>query len=297
VTALPALRRRPGRLHDLLDELLGGPVGIEELKHRPGRRRTLRAIGTKRNAIVKVYASERAASVASRLASLGEGPAEPLLPTVLLVEPTLRTVVLSELAGRPLRAALLCGDRHACRRAGVALGAWHRFWRWRAPAGFRPHTVERELAILEERAKDTSPPLACAVRSASSSLAEPWPASTVVHRDLYEEQVLIGARIGLIDLDDAALGPPELDLGNLLAHVDLLALRSDRDLAPMTDQLLAGYSSCGPSLDPGLLGRCRALARLRLACIHGERPLLELVRRVPSTTAAAAGRRGSRPRR
>ena len=45
-----------------------------------------------------------------------------------------------------------------------------------------------------------------------------------MHRDLYEEQLLAGERIGLIDLDDAALGPPELDLGNLLGHVELLAL-------------------------------------------------------------------------
>jgi hypothetical protein len=34
-----------------------------------------------------------------------------------------------------------------------------------------------------------------------------------VHRDLYEEQVLLGERVALIDLDDAALGPPELDIG------------------------------------------------------------------------------------
>ena len=37
---------------------------------------------------------------------------------------------------------------------------------------------------------------------------------------------MVGERIGLIDLDDSALGPPELDLGNLLGHLLLLERRS-----------------------------------------------------------------------
>jgi hypothetical protein len=73
----------------------------------------------------------------------------------------------------------------------------------------------------------------------------------------------------MVDLDDAALGPPELDIGNLLAHIELLSLRSGRDLDAMTEQLLGGYASSGSSLDVELLNRCRTLTRLRLACIHG----------------------------
>jgi Phosphotransferase enzyme family len=267
-----------GPLRDLLGRLLGRPVALTELKYRPGRRHTLRAVGARRSAIVKVYASARAPIVAARLTALAEGPAEPRLPEMLHYEPALRAVVLSEVPGLPLRDALLRGDGQACRRAGAALGAWHRFWCSRSPGSLRGHTVERELEILERRAKGASPGVAAAVRSAMTSLSAPWPLSTAVHRDLYEEQILVGERIGMIDLDDAALGPPELDVGNLLAHVDLLGLRSGRNLDSMTDQLLDGYASSGPYLDLGLLSRCRALTRLRLACIHGERSLLELVR-------------------
>jgi aminoglycoside phosphotransferase (APT) family kinase protein len=97
----------------------------------------------------------------------------------------------------------------------------------------------------------------------------------VVHRDLYEEQIVLGTRVGLIDLDDAALGPPELDVGNLLAHADLLALRSGADLSLAEDALLDGYANAGPRLDSALLDRCRRLSRLRLACIHGESALLD----------------------
>jgi aminoglycoside phosphotransferase (APT) family kinase protein len=104
-----------------------------------------------------------------------------------------------------------------------------------------------------------------------------------VHRDLYEEQILLGDEVGLIDLDDTALGPPELDAGNLLAHVELLSLRSGRDLGVMSEEFLAAYVRAGAPLDWRLVDRCRRLARLRLACIHDEPEF------IPSSVAAAAG--------
>jgi hypothetical protein len=80
----------------------------------------------------------------------------------------------------------------------------------------------------------------------------------------------MGERVGLIGLDCAALGPPELDVGNLLAHIDLLSLRSGRDLAEPREEIVLGYEGFGDNLDEELLDRCRRLARLRLACIHDE---------------------------
>jgi Ser/Thr protein kinase RdoA (MazF antagonist) len=253
-----------------LERIVGAPVELEQLKHKPGRRRTLRAHGPERTAIVKLYASDRAATVAARVAALADGPPEPALPRVLACEPGDRMVVLSEVQGRPLSGALLGGDAASCRRAGEALGRWHRAWRGRAPDPLRRHSAERELEILDRRAGALSPGLAADLHTAAGDLAEPWDCRTVVHRDLYEEQILLGERVGLIDLDDAALGPPELDAGNLLAHVDLLSLRSGRDLGPMSEEILAGYEGFGGSLDEALLDRCRRLARLRLACIHDE---------------------------
>jgi Ser/Thr protein kinase RdoA (MazF antagonist) len=259
-----------------LEGVLGAPVELEQLKHKPGRRRTLRAHGPGGTAIVKLYATDRAPTVAARLSALASGPPEPALPRVLACEPAEHMVVLSDVPGEPLSRALLAGDTSACRRAGEALGRWHRAWWGRAPDPLRPHTVERELEILDGQADRVSRGLAADVRTAAADLADPWDSTTVVHRDLYEEQVLLGDRIGLIDLDDAALGPPELDVGNLLAHVDLLSLRSGRDLDAVTDELLAGYAGCGPSLDDALLDRCRLLARLRLGCIHDEPALIPL---------------------
>ena len=112
------------------------------------------------------------------------------------------------------------------------------------------------------------------VAAALPAVRGAWEPVTVVHRDLYEEQVLLGERVGLIDLDDIALGPPELDVGNLVAHLDLLELRSERDLSSGRQAFLEGYESVA-KLDRELLERCRMLALLRLACIHEEPRLLD----------------------
>jgi aminoglycoside phosphotransferase (APT) family kinase protein len=276
---------------EILEGLLEGPVTLEDLKHRPGRRRTLRVRGPNGTAIVKLYSSNRAPVVAARIAALGAGPPEPQVPVVLRTEPRLGMVVLSEVPGRPLRHAMLEEDVEACSRAGAVLAAWHGFWRTDAPRVLAPHTLARELEILRDRSKAASAAIASAVRSELASVAGEWLCTTVVHRDLYEEQVLVGDRVGLIDLDDSALGPPELDLGNLLAHLELLELRSGRDLGAAVEALLRGYG--WQSLDSPLLDRCRRLSLLRLACIHGTPELLGRARADAAATRETA--RGVRP--
>jgi hypothetical protein len=261
---------------DVLTPMVGAPVTFEELKHKPGRRRTLRAHGPKGSAIVKVYGSDRASIVASRVAALAAGPREPVTPAVLLVDPALHLVVLSDMPGRPLRDALVDGELATCRRVGAALGAWHAWWTGVAPAPLRRHTINRELEILSARVEAASLPIARRVAGALPGLEREWPHSTVVHRDLYEEQILIEESIGLIDVDDAALGPPELDLGNLLAHVELLELRHGRDLAREKRALLDGYAETGRPLHQALLDRCRRLTLLRLACLNDDLRLVEV---------------------
>ena len=262
-----------------LEDALGAPVGLETLKYKPQRRLTLRATGSARSGIVKLYASDRAAVVALRVAALAAGPAEPRLPKVIACVPELRMVVFDLLPGRPLRDALLDGDETTCGMVGMALGRWHAFWSGRAPGALRCHTLQREVDILSQSAQG-APGIGGLVTPLFRSLAsrEPWECSTVVHRDLYEEHVIVSATTGLIDLDDAASGPPELDVGNLLAHIDLLQIRSARTFSRAVRSLMDGYGDEGPRLDPALLSVCRRLSLLRLACIHGERRLLPLAR-------------------
>lgn len=274
-----------------LNAVVGAPVLLEELKRKPGRRRTLRAVGARGTAIVKIYATARAATVAARVTALSGGPASPRIPRVLMVEPERGIVVLSEVPGTPLREAVLAGDAAACRGAGAALGGWHRFWHGTAPEALRPHTTERELEILRSCAEDAPQPVAAAVLASwSAASREEWAPVTAIHRDLYEEQVLIGDEVGLIDLDDAAIGPPELDIANLCAHLELLGLRVRRDLSRMQRELLEGYTSAVLPLDPALFARCRELALLRLACIHRNPALVERARLPPPMADLLADR-------
>jgi hypothetical protein len=254
----------------VLEEIVGAPVALEELKHKPDRRRTLRVRGSGGSAIAKVYVSDRASVVARRVAALAAGPDEPVVPAVLHVDPELRLLVLSDVPGYPLRDALLEGDVAACSRVGAALGEWHTAWEGVAPLPLKPHTVDRELEILRSRAEQASAPVTRAVFGAMQALAGAWRCSTVVHRDLYEEQVLVAERVGLIDVDDAALGPPELDLGNLLAHVELLERRRERKFVDELQALMDDYAEKGPPLDEALLERCRRLTLLRLACLSND---------------------------
>lgn len=251
---------------EALAPLLGAPVVLETLKHKPGRRWTGRARGSRATAIVKVYASDRAPTVAARVGALHPGPPAVTVPEVLHVAADDHSVVLSDVAGTALRHALVGDDRDACDAAGRALGTFHRWWSGTHPAPLGAHTPARELDAL---ARWRPSP---AVLAEARELAAAWPCSTVVHRDLYEDQVLVDGEggVGLIDLDDAALGPPELDLGNLLAHTDLLGRRERRSLAGAVEAVRAGYEATGPALDEDRLDRCRRLTELRLACIHPD---------------------------
>jgi Ser/Thr protein kinase RdoA (MazF antagonist) len=257
-------------------DIVGTPLQIELLKNKPGRRQTVRASGPLRSVIVKTYASNRAPVIAERVAALRNGPAEPVIPRVIYVDPERRFVVLSDVTGRPLREAVLNGELSECRRTGAALARWHMSWAGGMPSVLRAHTLERELAILVERASAASAQVAAAVERLTPEPSARWTATTVVHRDLYDEQVLLGDRIGLIDLDDAAAGPPELDVGNLVAHMEWLGFREHMSVRPATVAVLDGYLDAGGALDTSQLERCRSLSLLRLACLNDELRLVEL---------------------
>lgn len=254
--------------------VLGGPIDVEVLKDKPGRRRTFRARGRTGSAIVKTYASGRAATVAARIGAIADGPIEPAVPRVLHLDVDRRLVVLSDLPGTPLRIAAVGGDLVTCRRAGAALATWHLAGVDVHDASLREHTVERELAILRERAAapGAHPAAVAAIAALDGEPPPAWPCPTVVHRDLYEEQILTGEVIGLIDLDDVHRGPPELDVGNLLAHLSLLASRGHPVVADAAVALLDGYARAGGDLDPARLAWSTRLSALRLGCIHALDP-------------------------
>lgn len=263
---------------------VGRPVRTTVLKHKPGRRCTWLAEGGAGTAVVKTYTSNRATDVAARVAALGNGPALPMVPEVLGVDEERRAVVLSEVPGTPLGDAVLAGDLTTCRAAGASVAGWHKWWHGRPPPALAAHTAAAELEAFDRCLRRVAEPLAREMMAMARGLATSWPCDTAVHRDLYEDQVVVGHAIGLIDLDDAAAGPPELDVGNLLAHLDLLGLRHGPQLVqPAAQAILTAYLEVA-ELDRHRLDRCRRLTLLRLACIHSDARLTRLaLRHAPGT--------------
>lgn len=274
--------RRPdrgnGALIDSLGVIAGAPVALEAARKRPGRTRTRRARGSRMSVVVKEFGSTRSTLLAARrVTAMAAGPRDPLVPTLLHIDPDRNFIVVSDVPGQPLRDALLAPKLVACRRAGAALGRWHAAWTGAIPDGVAEHTAAREIETISLLLAKATPSVARAVGDALPLFAGPWLASTVVHRDLHEEQILIGDRVGFVDLDDAVMGPPEFDLGNLVGHLELLEKRRRVSLVPGTRAFLDGYEETGPVLDRALLDRCRALTMLRLACLNDNIHLVRMV--------------------
>lgn len=94
------------------------------------------------------------------------------------------------------------------------------------------------------------------------------------HRDLHDKQLLWdGEDLGVLDLDTAASAEAALDLGNLVAHADLMELtgRLSGNAHRQVLDLLDDVAVWMPTTTARLLAYTRA-ARLRLACVHAFRP-------------------------
>ncbi|WP_237205037.1 phosphotransferase [Rothia nasimurium] len=96
----------------------------------------------------------------------------------------------------------------------------------------------------------------------------------LVHRDLHDKQLLWnGSSLALIDLDTAAYGEAALDLGNLLAHLELRAVQGiyQPDFSHSISQLLETLAS-EAGISPQRLDLYRQVARARIACVYSFRP-------------------------
>jgi aminoglycoside phosphotransferase (APT) family kinase protein len=50
--------------------------------------------------------------------------------------------------------------------------------------------------------------------------------ATPIHKDFHYQHVIVGERVGVVDLDEARMGDPSFDVGHFVANLQLLALRS-----------------------------------------------------------------------
>jgi Ser/Thr protein kinase RdoA (MazF antagonist) len=277
----------------LMEPILSGlpvpsPVQVrraEVIRHKVGRRCTVRyelEVGPECRQMIayaKLFASERAPRVHAALEALTTAvtaPAAPRLPQPLGCMPQHHLIVIGEVPGVPCVDRLAAGDVGLARSVAEALHVVHAADA-RLPRDHRLTDEIEPLAAGVERLSVTVPELAGSGRAALEALGagtdRDWAWRTrPLHRDFYPEQVLVdGEAIGFVDLDDAAMGEPAVDVANFVAHLRLLAMRragAAGALATVEDAFLERYASLDPELDPALVRFLVGATCLRLAEIH-----------------------------
>jgi len=256
---------------------------IEVVRHKPGRRAILRYdLESGERFFGKTFASKRGPKVyeIARIiaASNAFGP-DVSLPDPVAWLPDLKLLLQRPVAGLPIEGALLSGDQDVATEVAIAL---HRFHTSGLDLGCA-HNLVRELEPLPMRAAqvaETCPDLGEAAKSCLQRIQEvdasqvawrSWP----VHRDFYHDQVLIdGDALAILDLDDATMSEPLVDVANFRAHLMLLGAQRRGDVAACAavgDVFVNQYRQLAPDLDEQLLDFLTATTLLRLSGIHASR--------------------------
>lgn len=285
--------------------LCAGARFVRLLRHLPGRRVTTLVVMGDKLVVVKVFASPRARGNARRLGLIASGPAGRIVPTSVACDPDghihLLTyhegVELDHLSGTPFVAG--------CHQAGTELRRLHdcgvqldRRWGW-----------EQEVAQLERHAL---PSTIGAVREAIRHRPDAEADWVCAHRDCHPAQLIVGPAgdARWVDLDDCAMAPRSLDVGNMVAHLRRERLRGGcaPDVALAAEAgFLDGYRGVS-AVHLGDLERWIDVAVLRLAALavsrHGDHRLHDRLLadrsvrqrgRRPDGVAGVPGRTAVRP--
>ena len=234
-----------------------GPLDVELVAHRLGKRAVLRLRGAEVDVFVRLRSIksgdgdirfERHRALWRSMS----GQTDLRIPEPLGALPEIGASFFAVLPGEP--ADFQTADVRVVVSGVAALQALN-------PVGLPVHTAADEARILWlwlERCRDGLPETARRIAPGLKRLVSVLEQASFVprpcHRDLHEKQVLISDGVaGLLDFDTLCLSDPALDAGNLLAHLFL----SGQDEALLRAELDF----------PGI-GLWRSAALYRLAMIY-----------------------------
>jgi aminoglycoside phosphotransferase (APT) family kinase protein len=273
---------------------------VDLLNERPEKRRTLRFHVKARRAGTQLseipwYGHQYRGSVDGermlpvlRFLRAAAAP-EIRIPSPLGYSREARLLITTSMEGRPLSGVLedpiesrvgaslkrlgrALASFHAIRSPGPSARSAERpvFGRWDAQAeSAAVQEMETKLRAsgLEPRVADRLAEGAAALRAELIDESGVSRTPSMIHGHLHPTHVIFGADgISVVDLDDAAFGEPERDLGELVAHMVLADLKRGASvrLAPSrSDALRAGYLG-GGVLRPNRLAAYTSAALLRL---------------------------------
>jgi hypothetical protein len=216
---------------------------IEVLRHKRGRRALIAYQFERRTVLGKVRAKGLDGKTFQLVRELGERGFGENAPDGISVPRALGYIkhwnmwLQAHVSGTPVETHLLSGNHSVlASRIAAAAAKLHA-----TPLVIqRAHTFDDELKILRERLSAASAQqpqlaprilavLAACERSAQQLAA---PLARLIHRDFYPAQILVEpSRVWLLDLDLCSMGDPALDIGNFVAHVEELSLRTFGDAA------------------------------------------------------------------
>jgi hypothetical protein len=179
---------------------------VELLRYVPGRRATTLVETPDGPAVLKVFHSPRARGNHRRLQALRPAVGA-VVPRPLAVGPAGHAGLLEYIPGQTLRLLSGADFVDCCAEVGRSLALLQ-------ASGVlldREWTAVREIEALSRR-----------LPAAGMSWSPPPPEELLpAHRDLHPDQVVVVRdAVRLIDLDEAAMAPAGLDVGNFLAHLD-----------------------------------------------------------------------------
>ena len=224
----------------LVDEVCPEATVHEVLRHVAGRRVTSLVTFREAPAVLKLFAGHRARGNQRRLDALVAAGLGDCVPCPLGAEPSGHAGLVSYRDGTVLDQLDDAGFLVACGRAGVALRRLH-------DSGAeldRAWTFVEESAQLRRRCPAGLADLVEDVIAGSAPHAGGPLVSA--HRDCHPRQLVAtpAGAVGWIDLDDCAMAPRGLDVGNLLAHLTREAVvgrRRSSVVGAARDAFLSNY--------------------------------------------------------
>jgi hypothetical protein len=273
----------------------GVPFERHVIKRRPGRREAefigrTRLVAGRRVVeagwIIKTVSPSRARQLVAHYKILAaalagdENSGLPQVPELIDHSVSEGWLALTAFPGIALSALAESATRSgALRTSATALARLERAEAMHAHWPNRRWSVADEATRLAELALQTGramPPFADELLVALAE-GERATGCAPAHRDLNEEQIIASSastdgsarRIPparWIDWDEAAIAPVGLDLGNLLAHEGLRALRSGQRASDVAG-ILNAYLEAGGRAAPRLVAHWEAVACLRLALL------------------------------
>jgi len=250
---------------DQAEELCPGGDIVRVLRHLPGRRLSALLAVPSGFAILKIFSSPRARGNARRLEAFAATNAGPVVPAVYATDSSGHVNLLEFVPGRSLAEVDLRDLASAAEQAGSGLRVIHE-----CSAGLdRSWSVDDEIAQLRKTIGRRS---AATVKTVLANVGQPCEEPLVpAHRDCHPAQAIIepGGQARWIDLDDAAMAPASLDVGNFLAHIsrqEVLGRWPATTANSVRSGFLAGYGQTPPAVSTWeqlALARLIALADTR----------------------------------